>query len=94
MEKPKSPKNAEDGRFTSKVILCVYKFDEQAIGPQKQSSPGRWIQFSWGQKNTHSSEQQLLPKSESTRLEGSDRTVEYRGADKLVGKSAIISGGE
>lgn len=36
----------------------------------------------------------MQPKSESTRLEGPDGLVEYRGSNKLENKKAIITGGE
>jgi NAD(P)-dependent dehydrogenase (short-subunit alcohol dehydrogenase family) len=36
----------------------------------------------------------MQPKSESTRLEGPDGLVEYKGAEKLKNKKAIITGGE
>ena len=40
------------------------------------------------------SEQELEPKSESTRLEGPDGLVEYQGSNKLKNKKAIIIRGE
>ena len=36
----------------------------------------------------------MVPKSESTRLEGPHGLVEYKGSDKLKHKKAIITGGE
>jgi hypothetical protein len=39
-------------------------------------------------------EQNLEPKSEPTALEGDGRFQEYRGAGKLDGKKALITGGE
>jgi len=40
------------------------------------------------------SEQEMQPKSESTRLEGPNGLVEYQGSGKLKNKKAIITGGE
>lgn len=39
-------------------------------------------------------EKDMAPTSESTKFESSDGFVEYRGAEKLKGKSAIITGGD
>lgn len=36
----------------------------------------------------------MQPKSESTRLEGPDGLVEYKGSDKLKHMKALITGGE
>lgn len=36
----------------------------------------------------------MEPSSESTRLEGKGRPVEYRAAEKLKGCKALITGGE
>jgi len=56
------------------------QFTSKNIGPQTQSAPG--------------TEQHLMPKSESTKLESPNNLSEYRGSDKLSGKSAIITGGD
>lgn len=39
-------------------------------------------------------EQNLEPKSESTKLEGAEGFVEYKAAGKLEGNKALITGGE
>jgi len=39
-------------------------------------------------------EKDMAPTSESTKFEGSDGFVEYKGADKLKGKKALITGGD
>jgi len=39
-------------------------------------------------------EKDMAPTSESTKLEGSQGFVEYKGTGKLIGKSALITGGD
>jgi NAD(P)-dependent dehydrogenase (short-subunit alcohol dehydrogenase family) len=55
-------------------------FTSKRISKQEQTLPG--------------TEQDMDPKSESTRLETASGLREYRGVGKLQGKTAIISGGD
>jgi len=85
-------KNAEGGEFTSKVSKLGDSVSDDRTS-QAKSKP--FLERTQTQliKSEHS-EQEMQPKSESTRLEGPDGLVEYQGSNKLKNKKAIITGGE
>lgn len=59
-----------------------------------QSRVNRFPERTSSLEVAETSEQDMQPKSESTRLEGPNGLEEYKGSDKLKDKKAIITGGE
>jgi hypothetical protein len=85
--------NAEGGKFTGKVKHSGPSVLTVEYWKAKQTLPGRFPNRPRVKRLT-GSEQEMRPKSESTRLEGPNGLEEYRGSEKLKNKKAIITGGE
>jgi hypothetical protein len=82
--------NAEGGKFTSKVKNHI-KLLRIRTSLAKNSL---YLESMLSATMSNKREQDMQPKSESTRLEGPDGLVEYKGSHKLKHKKAIITGGE
>jgi len=85
--------NAQGGKFTSKVCRRLNIGFKFRISQNNNNRSREGIFWVW-KGRLILSEEEMQPKSESTRLEGPDGLVEYKGSDKLKGKKAIITGGE